>query len=280
MRSWMPAVLLALTLAGAGVYLGLRIAPRGAALAPPSPAQSEAAGPLEQADGLEALRAELALEIQAREQHEEEMLVLRGELATLGARLAETAYAEAEPEAESPRSPHFVESQPWFDDRALRAAGLDPAEVERLRGYFEETEMQRLYLRDRASREGWLGTRRYREELRDLEQRFRAVQEERGGAAYDWLLYAVGRPNRVTVRDVLERGPAREAGVETGDAILRYDGERIFSITELRHAISSGRAGELIPLDVERDAEVRRLYIPRGPLGVRLGVARAVPRAG
>lgn len=279
MRSWIPVLVLALTLGGAGVYLGVHVVSRDTVLEPPP---REAPRPAPSMEGLEALRAELAEEIQAREQLEEEMLSLRAEVAALRAREAEAPTPERDADADAPAtrpSPHALESQPWFNDRGLLAAGLDAAEVERLRDVFEETEMQRLYLRDRASREGWLGTRRYREELRELEGRFRAVEEERGGAAYDWLLYAVGRPNRVTIRDVIERGPAREAGIEPGDALLRYDGERVFNVTELRRAISAGRAGELIPIDIERDGEVRRVYLPRGPLGVRLGVARVVPSA-
>ena len=97
-----------------------------------------------------------------------------------------------------------------FDREALIQAGVRPDEVEGLRELWEKSEMDKLYLSDAAARDGWLPSRRYREELRTLNEEFR---QELGDDSYDQLLFATGRPNRVIVQDVLEDSPADAEGL-------------------------------------------------------------------
>jgi hypothetical protein len=230
-------------------------------------------GPPERVSELAELWAAIEDETEARQRVEQEIAALRTELARL--RGAETKAAPGPMTSEGASDPHS--ERPWFNAEGLLSAGVDPAEVRELRNRFEEIELERLYLRDRAAREEWTGSRRYREESAALDARFRELREELGTDSYDRLLYATGRPNRARIRDVLERSPASEAGVLAGDVILSYDRRRIFTVGELRRATTEGQAGAQIEVIVERNGKAVHLWIPRGPLGVRLAPARRPP---
>ena len=135
----------------------------------------------------------------------------------------------------------------WFDTPALLANGVPEPEIARLERLFEESELQVLYLRDRATREGWAGTPRFLQEMYELRAGLRASV---GDETFDWLLYATQRTNRVAVRSVLSTGPAAQAGIRTGDLILRYDGKTIFKWGELQQATMQGEAGRRVPVEV------------------------------
>ncbi len=182
--------------------------------------------------------------------------------------LAEAAL-DVDAPAESPRS-----RPPWFDPAALAANGTPPSEIERLSEIFSESEMQRIELTHRARREGWNRNRRY---TKAIEAQKRHLREEIGDESYDLLLYATGRANRVVLSDVLSDSPAARAGLQAGDTILSYDGERIFATRELVRATTQGELGESVALDVLRGGEVVRLYASRGALGARLRSARRLP---
>jgi hypothetical protein len=167
--------------------------------------------------------------------------------------------------------------RPWFDTRALRSQGVDGGELQRLSEAFARSEMELLQLEDRARREGWYGGSRYSQALRDLRGSLRA---ELGDESYDRLLFASGRRNRVVVDDLLDRSPAQQAGIQPDDVICRYDGSRVFRAGELKGATSEGSAGELVAVEVMREGEHVRIYVPRGPLGVKISQARRLPAEG
>lgn len=225
------------------------------------------------------LRQMLEWEIGLREELAAEVEQLKQALQSLETGLPTT---EAEPSA-APASPHGMgarlSQEQEFDTAVLDAAGFSPSEIEDLQTRSEDMEMERLYLRDRAAREGWLRTPRYVEELGKITSGFDSLREEFGDERYDWLLYASGRSNRVAVVGVFGRSPAAEAGIRSGDRILSYDSRRIFDAEALRRATTEGRPGEMLPIDIERNGESLRLYIPRGPLGVRLSPERRTPTA-
>lgn len=157
------------------------------------------------------------------------------------------------------------------------AAGFDAEQEKQLTRRVDEVEMERLYLRDRARREGWVRTPEYRQAARELRNE---VRNEIGEDAYDRLLYAREQDNRVLVDSVLESSPAQEIGLQAGDVIIGYDGTRVFSYRDIRAARANGEAGDPVPLHVERNGEVLELEIPRGPLGVHLGASSVMPGAG
>jgi hypothetical protein len=189
---------------------------------------------------------------------------------------ARTRHASAE------ATPPAVAAGPRpLDVGRLVAAGFPEETVRTFKESQDQLELDRLYLRDVATREGWLGTPRFHEAQQALEDDARATREEYGDQFYDWMLYTTGHPNRVQVDEVMTGSVAAGAGLQAGDVILGYAGERVFSPLELRDATSVGTAGESITLDVVRDGRQIRVVVPRGPLGVRVeGVPVEPPRAG
>ena len=233
------------------------------------------------------LRAELAAERSAREQLAAQVARLEGDLASLrdpapaeaslaaaaggaaaapeaGAAAASgDAVADGAPEAPAP-------GQAWFDANRLAAAGLPERDVADLRRLFEETELERLYLRDQATREGW-PPGRLAQQMAALDQRFASVQDDYGEGAYDWFLYAAGRSNRVKVESVLGGSAAAEAGLRPGDLVYAYGGDRMFKPWSLVQSTQGGRLGETVDLEVQRGSDRIHLTVPRGPLGIRIG---------
>lgn len=239
-----------------------------------------------------ALREALAREQAARESLAREVASLEARIAALS---VPSPAASAEVPAVAPPTPSAVGAaaaptaaaapppapgvQPRrrFEEQALVDAGFRPADAQHLREVYESVDLERLYLRDRATREGWMGTPRFAEESRALEERIDRLRPDLGDDRYDWFLYASGQFNRVLVADVLERSAAETAGIQPGDRILRYGEQRVFSASELAALTMQGRSGEPVVVDVERAGGVQRVTLPRGPIGVRLGAERSKP---
>lgn len=229
---------------------------------------SLAAPPPETASELQALKARL-------EREETRRMELESEIAArppVAAPAPEKPPQAAKPEPGKPPGD-------WIDDRVLRDAGFGDSELDALDELYESTELERLFVRDQAKREGWLRSQRYRQRMRELNSRYDALRFEYGEDRFDWILFATGRPNRIRVDRVLRDSAAAEIGLEVGDLILRYDDERVFDTPSLQQATGEGRAGETVALDVDRGGERVRLYLPRGPLGIVLGAARKKPGA-
>ena len=119
-----------------------------------------------------------------------------------------------------------------------------------------------------------MSTPRYRKELQSLQQGMRV---ELGDEDYDRVMFASGKNNRVAVDDVLQNSAGSAIGLRKGDIILRYDGQLMLSPQELRRATVRGSAEQTTAIDVLRGPETLRFYVPRGPLGVRIGNTRRQP---
>ena len=221
---------------------------------------------------LEAARLEVATLRQALSEEQAEREALEAELEHLRQQLDELAWSDEAPEAPAAAEQGAADApdhagRPWFDAEALASHGVSPAEQDALRESFDASELALLQLEDQARREGWYGAPRYRQELRD--QRL-ALRAELGDERFDLLLYATGRHNRVVVSDLLADSPAERAGVRPGDEILSYAEHRVFRGMELKRATTEGTVGERVELVVLRDGSRVRLWVPRGPLGVRM----------
>ena len=161
--------------------------------------------------------------------------------------------------------------------QSLVKAGIDKetaADIVRRRS---EIELKKLTLHDRATREGYIGTTRYADELSDLLAEVTTLREDLGDDAYDHYLYANKRPNRVKAASVIPGSAAEQAGMKDGDIILTYGELRIFEWDELKRNTSKGKLDEYVSIDILRDGQLMNFWMPRGPLGVRLGVARMEP---
>lgn len=154
---------------------------------------------------------------------------------------------------------------------ALQSLGFDIGQVETIEKKREERELELLYLRNQAVREGWYGTERFNQESRKLEATNNVYLETLGTQKYDEFLYKTGQPNRIKVDGVMSGSAAEQAGIVEGDMILSYDNERIFRWDDLVSKTSEGVAEEPVLVRVKRNSQVLDIYIPRGPLGIRLG---------
>lgn len=157
-----------------------------------------------------------------------------------------------------------------MDSTTLVAAGVASDQATEILRRQSELEMQRLELRDQASREGWLGTERFIDALRELEGDTINLRGEIGDNAYDRFLYLTGQPNRVVIDSVIDQSPASQAGIRAGDVLIDYANERIFSWSDLRNTTRAGERGEYVWVQLERNGEILELTLPRGPMGVRL----------
>lgn len=159
----------------------------------------------------------------------------------------------------------------------LLKAGLSEAVAEDIIRRRSELELRKLELHDRATREGYLGTVRYVNEITALMSEDISLREELGDDAYDRYLYANNRTNRVKALSVIQGSEAEKAGMKDGDIIVSYGTLRVFEWNELKQETSKGTLGEYVTVDVLRNGQLMSLYLPRGPLGVRLGTARVEP---
>ncbi len=281
----------------AAFWLGRTLAPAGRAV-PPSP-ESGITAP-EQPAVLEADANADGAELEAERARSQELAAqvawLLAQLARLGQEAASPPPAAAGPtaavaEASSRAAPEphgrqaarlerlLAESEfgvSAFDGSDFLANGVPPSEVERLRNIVEEVEMGRVEIARKALREGWLDQRRFQKELAEFEF---AKREEMGDESYDAMLYATGQENRVRIRKLVGKSPGGSFGLELDDVVLSYDGRRILSARDLRHATSFGQPGEWVAVDVLRNGEVLRIQGQRGPIGARTQPTRMLPGA-
>ncbi len=230
---------------------------------------------------LRELAKALEHEREERTQLAAEVESLKGELARVQQQsgTTQTAHASArEHQGKKAGKEGAREGPRPLDVDALVAAGFSEETVREFKAGVDQMELDRLYLRDIASREGWLDTPRFREESEALRFDMGSTREEYGEEFYDWMLYTTGHPNRVEVGDIMTGSAAENVGLRPGDQVLSYDGQRVFSPSELRDATIEGEVGHLTPVEVLRNGRLTRLMVPRGPLGIRVDMATVEPK--
>jgi len=203
-------------------------------------------------------------EREARYWLEEEVFVLREELERRN-----DVPAEAEPPGESTRdetrsgfrSRRFGVSSSRVQVDRLVEAGFPLSQAEWIVNRESELQMERLQARYEAMR-GDEGTRFVSS---GLDSELRAGL---GEVDFERYLAATGRSTSVGIGRVIENSPAQQAGLQPGDQIVRYDGERVFSMMDMAGRIMQNPAEGSVIVDIERDGVPMQLVIPRGPLGV------------
>ena len=162
-------------------------------------------------------------------------------------------------------------------DRRLTEAGFEEEELLQLKQVQNKFRMERLELRDRASREGWLNSAEFTSANRNLARQNR-VRQTLGDERYDLYLYTGKENNRVQIGEVIDGSAAQQAGILPGDVIRSYADSRVFQFFELRQLTTSGQRDELVNLSILREGEELQLVLPRGPLGVTVSGTRLEPR--
>lgn len=97
------------------------------------------------------------------------------------------------------------------------------------------------------------------------------IRSELGDDQYELYLETTGRPTSVGVAMVQEGSAGEIAGLQTGDEIISYDGERVFSILDLQQSTQTGTEGQTVIIEVLRDGNPVTLAIPRGQIGISTG---------
>jgi len=154
--------------------------------------------------------------------------------------------------------------------QVLTSLGLDETITERIQQREEKMEMDRLYLRNTAIREGWFGTEKYFEKTREFNATTNIYREELGDENYDYYLFNSDQSNRISVLSVISNSPAESIGIEKGDIISEYNHKKVFSWSDLTKATTDGEAGQQVSIVIQRGSEEIELFVPRGPLGIRL----------
>ena len=282
MNNSLRVIVLVILSVGVGAAFGARffgapVAPSGdapAAVAPGAVAPADAVDSVDDDRRIAELREALEAARLEREALALEVGQLRVALASIkeprGTR-ATSSLAEARNDASrsGPRS---------MDSEVLVDAGFPRQMVSEVKARLDQMELDRLYLRDIATREGWANTRRFREEFEALRFDTEANREEYGDEFYDWMLYATGRPNRVEIDSIMSGSVAEEMGLRAGDQVLRYGDDRVFTTGDLTSGTMAGAPGEATRVEVFRDGRVVRVDVPRGPLGVRVEMTTVEPK--
>ena len=148
----------------------------------------------------------------------------------------------------------------------LIEAGFLPSQASMIVRRESELQMESLRARYEAERSGdpvdyW----RSRNSSSD------ALRQELGDADYERFLTANNRSTSVTISSVIDSSPAQSAGLQPRDEIVRYDGERVFSMTDLSRQTMNGIAGQNVVVDIMRGGISMQIVIPRGPVGITGG---------
>jgi hypothetical protein len=152
----------------------------------------------------------------------------------------------------------------------LVKAGIDSFSAEEIVRKQSEAELRRLELRDTAIREGYIGTNRFREEIRKMRAEEIRIRDEIDATSYDKYLFYTGQPNRVAVASVIQGSVAEARGLKEGDRVLFYENQSVYNAGDLRSATTKGSRGDIINLTIQRRDTLLTVSVPRGPLGIRL----------
>lgn len=135
----------------------------------------------------------------------------------------------------------------------LREEDFTPCEAGKLAGVFDPSEASRVCERFREAEEALLTQRAVEGGRLDPEEAaatWEQLHDALGDAGYAAALYAVGRPNRLTLGE--GPGDPLPAGLERGDVLHAVDGRRVFSRAELMRRLEQGAGAVVVLRDGER----------------------------
>jgi len=211
----------------------------------------------------------------ARQLLQEEVFYLTAELEQIAGtndiELAEESGAEAAADA-SPDSRRSRSEERRYRNslegriERLIEAGFLPSQASIIARRESELQMESLRTRYEAERSGdpdafW----------RNRNASSVTLREELGDADFERYLIANNRSTSITVSSVIESSPAQSAGLQPGDEIVRYDGERVFNISDLTRRTMDGAAGQNVIVDIMRNGNPMQIVMPRGPVGISGG---------
>ncbi len=164
------------------------------------------------------------------------------------------------------RSRDFASMIRNFEDRRLQglvAGGFSDDEARRVLQRESEAEYKAMRLAWEAQREG-----APLDQLAALNDPQALLRADLGDTDYERFLEAQGQPTSVQITRVLNGSPGNEAGLQPGDQIVSYGGERVFNVTDMRELTLQGAAGEDVVIEIDREGVRMQLSVPRGPVGI------------
>lgn len=218
---------------------------------------------------IRALEQAVSDERYARQLLQDELFVLTGELESLMVNRPSDAPAERSAAFERvDAAPSVTRRRRDADGRAaqLVEAGFEQGQAEWIVQRESQLQMEALQARYEAERTGD-ATNYFQSRTAASD----ALRSELGDAEYERYLAASGRPTSVAVSTVLDSSPAQRAGLMPGDEIVRYDGNRIFSMSDLTRQTLEGQPGEQVVVDLRRGGVSMQVVVPRGPIGISGG---------
>lgn len=222
-----------------------------------------------------ALEQAVSDERQARQWLQEEVLYLTTELELLS--VGDDAAPQPEIDVEQPtqdsRSARREEARRRYSEEgrieALIEAGFLPSQASRIVRREAELQMDALQARYDAERSG-----EPVDYFRSRNAGTDALRQELGDADYERYLVANNRSTSVSISSVIDSSPAQSAGLQSGDEIVRYAGERVFSMTDLTQQAIEGVPGQNVAVDIVRNGVPMQVVMPRGPIGISGGRRR------
>ncbi len=224
-----------------------------------------------------ALELAVSDERQARQWLQEEVMYLTSELELLSGGNDPEPEPQSDIDVEEPsvdsRSARREDYRRRYSEEgrieALIEAGFLPSQASLIVRREAELQMEALRVRYDAERNGDpVDYYRSRNAGND------ALREELGDADYERYLEANNRSTSISISSVIDSSPAQAAGLQPGDEIVRYDGERVFSMTDLTQQAIDGVPGQNIAVDIVRDGVPMQVVMPRGPIGISGGRRR------
>jgi hypothetical protein len=214
-------------------------------------------------------------ERQARQLLQEEVLYLTEELELLsiGNDAQPQPAIDVEQPTEDSRSARREDYRRRYSEEgrieALIEAGFLPSQASLIVRREAELQMDALQARYDAERSGEpVDYIRGRNAAND------ALREELGDADYERYLKANNRSTSISISSVIDSSPAQAAGLQPGDEIIRYDGERVFSMSDLSQQAIEGVPGQNVAVDIVRNGVAMQVVMPRGPVGISGGRRR------
>ena len=148
--------------------------------------------------------------------------------------------------------------------KALTDAGFSTNRAQEIDRRLQELRVEAMEARYEVARQSDTSMDMRVEDWRYVNPILRA---ELGDTDYERYLLAMGLSVRVFVVDVLASSLAEQGGLERGDMIFGYDGQRVFDPNELGQMTLNGEPGQPVAVDVLRRGQRLQLVLPRGSLG-------------
>lgn len=186
---------------------------------------------------------------------------LSQEVERLIARL-ESQESNPSPQQNTRRNNDRTLGETEYGKDVLVTAGLTEIEAERVLELQEQarSRIQEL-LEDPENRD--------RNTIREaIQETSKQIRSELGDYGYETYLSATGQDISVPVGSVEPDSAGAVAGIQAGDQIISYAGERVFDISDLQAVTTSGIEGTSVVVELVRDDQPVTLVIPRGQIGI------------